>query len=182
MSREKKIFEKFPQNWPKQPFAERVVGERGQPTAFRKGGGENMDLERHYEHKQHAFDSFCKKVLRCEAFHAYRAIGRRQNRFVSLGDLAEEADEQLASYDVYPWEYTPFPLDGDVILIRDDRLAGALNAMPQDGRNILLMYWFLEMAGREIGEKLSLPRQTVNNRRLRAYAMLKELMGGEANE
>ena len=141
-----------------------------------------MDLERHYEHKQHAFDSFCKKVLRCEAFNAYRAIGRRQNRFVSLSDLAEEADEQFASYDVYPWEYTPFPLDGDVILIRDDRLAGALKAMPQDGRNILLMYWFLEMADREIGEKLSLPRQTVNNRRLRAYAMLKELMGGEANE
>ena len=62
MSREKNIFEKFPQNWQKQPFAERVVGERGQPTAFRQGGGENMDLERHYEHKQHAFDSFCKKV------------------------------------------------------------------------------------------------------------------------
>ena len=69
-----------------------------------------------------------------------------------------------------------------MILIRDDRLAGALKAMPQDGRNILLMYWFLEMAGREIGEKLSLPRRTANNRRLRAYAMLKELMGGEVNE
>ena len=99
-----------------------------------------MDLERHYEHKRHAVDSFCKKVLRCETFNAYRAIGRRQNRFVSLSDLAEEADEQLASYDVYPWEYTPFPLDGDVILIRDDRLAAALNAMPQEGRDILLMY------------------------------------------
>lgn len=61
MSREKNIFEKFPQNRPKQPFAERVVGEWGQPTAFRQGGGENMDLKRHYEHKQHAFDSFCKR-------------------------------------------------------------------------------------------------------------------------
>ena len=61
MSREKNIFERFPQNWPKQPFAERVVGEKGQPTAFRQGGGVNMDLERHYEHKQHAFDSFCKR-------------------------------------------------------------------------------------------------------------------------
>lgn len=59
---------------------------------------------------------------------------------MSLSDLAEEADEQFASYDVYPWEYTPFPLDGDVILIRDDRLVAALKTMPQDGRNILLMY------------------------------------------
>ena len=78
--------------------------------------------------------------------------------FSLTATLPEEADEQFASCpDVYPWEYTPFPLDGDVILIRDDRLADALKAMPQDGRNILLMYWFLEMADREIGEKLSLP-------------------------
>lgn len=141
-----------------------------------------MDLERHYEHKRHTFDSFCKKVLRCEAFNAYRAIGRRQNRFVSLSDLAEEADEQLASYDIYPWEYTPFPLDGDVILIRDDRLADALTALPQRFRDILLMYWFLELADREIGERLNLSRRTVNNRRQQAYELLKELMGGDANE
>lgn len=39
-----------------------------------------------------------------------------------------------------PGSTPPFPLDGDVILIRDDRLAAALKTMPQDGRNILLMY------------------------------------------
>lgn len=44
------------------------------------------------------------------------------------------------------------------------------------------MYWFLELADREIGEKLSLPRRTVNHRRQRAYELLKELMGGDANE
>ena len=33
--------------------------------------------------------------------------------------------------------------------------------------------------GREIGEKLSLPRRTVNNRRQRAYELLKKLMGGD---
>ena len=67
-------------------------------------------------------------------------------------------------------------------LIKDDRLADALTTLPQRFRDILLMYWFLELADREIGEKLNLSRRTVNNRRLRAYAMLKELMGGEANE
>ena len=85
MKPEKNIFEKFPQNWPKQPFAERVVGERGQPTAFRQGGGENMDLERHYEHKQHAFDSFCKKVLRCLFFilkKISKIIGIQPNEIV----------------------------------------------------------------------------------------------------
>ena len=141
-----------------------------------------MKPDRHAEHKQHAFDSFCKKVIRCEAYNAYRAIGRRQDLEIPFSRLPEEAMEALAAWDVYPWEYTSFPVDGDVILIKDDRLADALPVLPQSLRDIFLMYWFLELADREIGEKLSLPRRTVNHRRQRAYALLKELMGGDANE
>ena len=141
-----------------------------------------MDLDRHDEHKQHAFDSFCKKVIRCEAYNAYRAIGRRQDLEIPFSQLPEEAMETLATYDLYPWEYTSFPVDGDVILIKDDRLADALTVLPQSLRDIFLMYWFLELADREIGERLSLPRRTVNHRRQRAYELLKELMGGDANE
>ena len=90
--------------------------------------------------------------------------------------------EQLAAYDRYPWEYNTFILGGDVILIENDLLADALNALPQDNRDILLMYWFLELADREIGERLSLSRRTVNNRRQQAYDLLRKLMGGDANE
>ena len=93
--------------------------------------------------------------------------------------MPEDASEQLAVYDFYPWEYTAFPVAGYVILIKDDRLAEALAALPQEFRDILPMYWFLQMADREIGEKLSLPRRTVNNRRQRAYELLKKLMGGD---
>ena len=85
--------------------------------------------------------------------------------------------EQLAAYDRYPWEYNTFILGGDVILIENDLLADALNALPQDNRDILLMYWFLEMADREIAERMNLARRTINNRRLKSYRLLKELMG-----
>ena len=37
-----------------------------------------MKPDRHYEHKQHAFDSYCKKVLKYEAYNGYREISRRQ--------------------------------------------------------------------------------------------------------
>lgn len=132
-----------------------------------------MDLDLHYEHKQHTFDRFCKTTIKHEAYNAFRQIRNQKNRFVSLSELSEDASEQLAVYDFYPWEYTAFPVDGDVILIKDDRLAEALTALPQEFRDILLMYWFLQMADREIGEKLSLSRRTVNNRRQRAYELLK---------
>ena len=89
--------------------------------------------------------------------------------------------EQLAAYDRYPWEYNTFILGGDVILIENDLLADALNALPQDNRDILLMYWFLEMADREIAARMNLARRTINNRRLKSYRLLKELMGGDTD-
>ncbi len=183
MSREKNIFEKFPKKWPKGAFGKPVRGERGNhdlPSGAK--GGEKMDLEHHYRHKQHAFDAFCKRTIRNESANAFRQVRVQQDRFVSLSDLSEEGSEALATYDLYPWEYTSFPVDGDVILIKDDRLADALTVLPQSLRDIFLMYWFLELADREIGERLSLSRRTVNHRRQRAYELLKELMGGDANE
>lgn len=68
-----------------------------------------------------------------------------------------------------------------MILIENDLLADALNALPQDNRDILLMYWFLEMADREIAERMNLARGTINNRRLKSYRLLKELMGGDTD-
>ena len=141
-----------------------------------------MTPDRHYEHKQHAFDSFCKKVLKCEAYNGYREISRRKKQEVLFSELPEEAMEQLAVYDRYPWEYTAFPVGRDVILIEDDRLAEALNALPQENREIFLMYWFLDMADREIAERMHMARRTVNTRRLKAHRLLKELMGGEADD
>ena len=126
-------------NQPNEPVGERVVSERGRkelPPSTR--GGENLKPNRYYEHKQHAFDSYCKKVLKCEACNGYRQISRHQKRFASLEELSEAEMAQLAVYDRYPWEYTTFPVGGAVILIEDDRLAEALNALPQDGRNILV--------------------------------------------
>ena len=182
MSDRKNIFEKFSANQPKRTFTGPVMDERGnKDLPPGKKGGETMTPDRHYEHKQHTFDSFCKKVLKCEAYNGYREISRRQSREVAFSELPEDSMEQLASYDRYPWEYTFFPVGGDVILIEDDRLAEALNALPQDGRDILLMYFFLDMADREIAERMNMARRTVNARRQKAYRLLKELMGGDVD-
>ena len=178
----KKIFQIDPENRPNQTTRERVVSERGRkelPPSTR--GGENLKPNRYYEHKQHAFDSFCKKVLKCEACNGYREISRRKKHSIPFSELPEDAMEQLAAYDRYPWEYNTFILGGDVILIENDLLADALNALPQDNRDILLMYWFLEMADREIAERMNLARRTINNRRLKSYRLLKELMGGDTD-
>ena len=81
----KNIFLKFSQaSQPKEASSGRVVGERGRndlPPG--KKGGETMTPDRHYEHKQHTFDCFCKKVLKCEAYNGYREISRRLAKSLS---------------------------------------------------------------------------------------------------
>lgn len=179
----KKYFNIDSENRPNWTTRERVVSERGRkelPPGTK--GGENLKPDRHYEHKQYAFDSYCKKILKCEACNGYRQISRRQKRFASLEELSEAEMAQLAVYDRYSWEYTVFPVGGAVILIEDDRLAEALNALPQNNRDIFLMYWFLDMADREIAEYMNMARRTVNTRRQKAYRLLKELMGGETDD
>ena len=44
------------------------------------------------------------------------------------------------------------------------------------------MYWFLDMADHEIAEYMNMAHRTVNTRRQKAYRLLKELMGGEADD
>ena len=179
----KKFTYKPPAAKPKRPAAERVVSERGRkelPPGTK--GGENLKPDRHYEHKQHAFDSYCKRSIKNEAMNAYTQLRKRSRREVSLSELPEDAMAQLAVYDRYSWEYTTFPVGGAVILIEDDRLAEALLALSQEDRDIFMMHWFLNMVDREIAEYMNMARRTVNTRRQKAYRLLKELMGGEVDD
>ena len=106
MSDRKNNFKKFTANQPKHTFAEPVMDERGnKDLPPGKKGGEKMKPDLHEIHKQHTFDSFCKKVLKHEAANGHREINRRIRIEISMSDLPEEAMEQLAVYDDYPWDY-----------------------------------------------------------------------------
>ena len=99
MSDRKNNFDFSRQSWPKQPSAERVVGERGRkelPPGTK--GGENMKPDRHAEHKQHAFDSFCKKVLKCEACNvAGWSSGRELAELKASLEIIRSAAHELIS-------------------------------------------------------------------------------------
>ena len=61
-------------------------------------------------------------------------------------------------------------------------LKTGLTDLPQEDRDIFMMHWFLNMVDREIAEYMNMARRTVNTRRQKAYRLLKELMGGEADD
>ena len=106
-----------------------------------------------------------------------RVVSERGRKELSEAEMA-----QLAVYDRYPWEYTTFPVGGAVILIEDDGLAEALLGLSQEDLEIFMMHWFLRMTDAQIARYINMPRRTVNTRRHKAYRLLTELMGGEADD
>ena len=65
---------------------------------------------------------------------------------------------------------------------QDDGLAEALLGLSQEDREIFMMHWFLRMTDAQIARYINMPRRTVNTRRHKAYRLLTELMGGEADD
>ena len=54
--------------------------------------------------------------------------------------------------------------------------------LSQEDREIFMMHWFLRMTDEQIARYINMARRTVNTRRHKAYRLLKELMGGEADD
>lgn len=63
-----------------------------------------------------------------------------------------------------------------------DELAGAIAALPAQKRDIILLSYFLNMPDSEIAKALNMVRSSVAYRRSATLKLLRELMGGKADE
>jgi hypothetical protein len=59
-----------------------VIVAKGEQRSHRPKGGENVKPNNHEQSKQHAFDSFCKKILKHEARDFYDELKRQRSRVV----------------------------------------------------------------------------------------------------
>lgn len=159
-----------------------VIVAKGEQRSHHPKGGENMKPNNHEESKQHAFDSFCKKILKHEARDFYDELKRQRSREVSFSDLSAKQLEQLYSEDQYFSTEQIFNVLGLDVAVTDDVIAEALESLPERRRDIVLLSYFLELSDREIGDKLNMLRATVQYQRTRTLQRLKKIMEGDANE
>ena len=136
----------------------------------------------HEEHKRHAFDSFCKKVLKHEARDFYDEVKRQKEREIPFADLSAQEMQELARVDDYPSDNFILNAAGYNIAIKSEMIAEAIAALPQDKRNIILLSYFLEMSDKEIAQKLNLVRRTVHFKRTSSLQEIKKRLEGNANE
>lgn len=158
-------------------------GTKTQSPAFADAkGGEKMRPHSHEEHKQHAFDSFCKKILKYRARDYYRKLKRQAEREAVFSELPEQELMKLSVTDEYFKDAYRFTVQGFDVAISDEQLAEALSSIPADRRDIILLAYFLDMNDREIAERLNLVRRTVSRRRAKSLQELKKFMEGSEDE
>ena len=141
-----------------------------------------MKSQSHEEHIRHTFDAFCKKVLRNEARDYLDEIVRKRSREISLSELPAEAMAQFAAYDRYFAEDSAFDILGCTVYVDNPELAQAIAALPKDKQEVILLFYFLEMSDYEIARRLNMIRRSVTYRRTSTLTLLKEWIGGNADE
>ena len=130
-------------------------------------GGENMNEPNRTEWEiRCAFNSFCKKAIKCEASNAHRDVRRHQLREVTLSSLSPQEESQLYTVDRYfVKEYADNSICVAGKRITPKLLAEALRTLPEEKRNAVLLYYFEGMTDNDIAKLLNISRSTVQYRR-----------------
>ena len=111
-----------------------------------------------------------------------RTLAKRAAREVTFSDLSESDLAQLFTTDEYESDYFRFQVSGFDVLVKNELLAEALNALPERKRDIILLSYFLDMSDAEIGELLNVVRTTVFRHRKSALAKIKLYLEGKADD
>lgn len=131
-----------------------MKGEIRSKAAFAEAKGVKTmnEPDRTQWEKRCAFNSFCKKAIKCEASNAHRDVKRHQMREVSFSDLTPQEESQLYTVDRYFAEKKP---DDNAIrvagkIIPPELLAEALRTLPEDKRTIILLHYFSGQTARPL--------------------------------
>jgi DNA-directed RNA polymerase specialized sigma24 family protein len=134
------------------------------------------------DQKAQAFDSYIKKVLKYAARDFYEEKRKSRERGISLSELNGAELTELAVTDIYFADEYAFDVLGWRVGVSDYELGEALNRLPADRRNIILLSYFLDMTDREIGKRLNLIRSTVQYKRTSTLKELKKRLEENADE
>jgi RNA polymerase sigma factor (sigma-70 family) len=135
-----------------------------------------MKPQSHEQRIAQAFDSYCKKILKYAARDYYEQTRLRGEREISFSELSARELAGLSAMDNYFMDAYAFNVFGENVGVTDAELAEALNAIPADRRDIVLMSYFFDMTDREIAEKLNMARRTVAYQRTSILRELRKIL------
>ena len=128
-------------------------------------------------YKMQTFDSFCKRLIKNEVIDIQRKISHRAKHEIIFSELSNALRAQLAVRDEYDLDSWVFYAKGKIpIVVIDENLARALALLTPSFRDVILLYYFLDMTLTHIALLLDIPFSTAQYRYTAALVRLKEIM------
>ncbi|WP_437177468.1 RNA polymerase sigma factor [Gardnerella vaginalis] len=93
-----------------------------------------------------------------------------------FSDVGDYLVSQFATTDNYSTDFQIFTLNGLSVGVENDLLSEALRELPDKKREILLLFYFMDMSDSEIADLLKLNRSTVYRHRTSGLALIKKFM------
>ena len=106
----------------------------------------------------------------------FKYLSRLAKREVSFSDIGDYLVNQFATTDNYSADFQIFTLNGLSVGVENDLLSEVLRELPDKKREILLLFYFMDMSDSEIAELLKLNRSTVYRHRISGLALMKKFM------
>lgn len=128
---------------------------------------------------QYQFDCLARKVMICTQSNCRRSTGRKFRKECPFSEMPEKELNHLQVADTYHLDGKCYLILKFRVEVGNEAIVNALDNLPEEKRNILLMFYFLEMSDAEIALELGKNRSTIYRRRISALATLKRRLEGE---
>lgn len=122
------------------------------------------------------FNTLVKKVIDTTVKDYDRELTRRAKHETPFSELPDIMVESFEILDEYELGVISFDVYGMEVRVSDDELCEALQKLPEKKRNILLMFYFLEMSDTEISELLQIDRSTSYRNRTASLKEMKKFL------
>ncbi|MBP3360418.1 MAG: sigma-70 family RNA polymerase sigma factor [Clostridia bacterium] len=123
---------------------------------------------------------YCIRILHNEICDIYREQNRKHANGITIVPL--EYADNVGVWDEYFQNEHIFNVLGQTVSVKSDQLADAIEKLPQDKRDIILLSYFLGMSDKDIGRNINTIPQTVFQRRHRALRLLRKVLRKEERE
>lgn len=102
-----------------------------------------------------------------------RSIGRRRRYEKLFSEVSDFGLDKLGTSDTYHLYHRFYKVLSMDVEVTDCQIAEALDTLSNRKRNIILMFYYLEMSDAEIAKELGLNRSTVYRNRHSALELIK---------
>ena len=134
------------------------------------------------EYHVHAFDAFCKRVIRNAAVDAFRKTKRKQKVEMDIDDPMIAYIHSIQTHDTYTLYSRTYYVKEQPIVVRDKNLGEALQYIIPQKRAVILLSYFAGYNDTEVANIIGVSPTSIARRKKSALLRLRELLEVRVND